>query len=506
MSSFDKSQSVYERKLARQRQLELMEAAVGGADDSDDSDDDDDALTTRKSGADQVSTQAMENARRFLWDEDEDEENTPTMGDISITGTAAMFSSKEYVIDQSVNLMDPSQSHARAPPNKASFMASAFGNKKYNPDRFNDASASGESEEYISKRRRGNRLNPVHAACLSTYQVMVGGCALCFESIWSPAGKRMMFLILAIGVSVIGIILLADQPKGTPPSGPSSGDTRYDALQKRVASISDFDDLTTEGTAQYNALDWLANYDPAKITAENEHTLGRYALAVFFFSTSGKPSGKGTPESNWASSKNWMTGSGFCIWEGVECIDDDGKPDTPMDANGDVISLELTQNSMTGTIPSEVQTLSTLENLDLTENELVGTLPSELALIPTLKNILLRNNKIRGSIPTEFGGILFLNDLVLGENHMTGTVPPLGKNLRAMGLDKNKFTGGIPDLSGMTSLEIMYFDENRMDGTLPESMSQCTELADVRLRMNAFAGTNVGCLSTNCAHVFLSAH
>ena len=93
-SSLEKSQSQFERKQARQKQLEMMEAAASG---------NVPAAPERSilPGANNAPAGAIESARRFLWDEDE-EDGGATRHNRAYANTSKHM---DHANDQSVNLM-----------------------------------------------------------------------------------------------------------------------------------------------------------------------------------------------------------------------------------------------------------------------------------------------------------------------------------------------------------------------------------------------------------------
>ena len=56
-------------------------------------------------------------------------------------------------------------------------------------------------------------------------------------------------------------------------------------------------------------------------------------------------------------------------------------------------------------------------------NELTGNIPSEIASITTLTKLLLCNNNLTGSIPSEFAFLTALLEIHLCDNELTGTIP-----------------------------------------------------------------------------------
>ncbi len=67
-------------------------------------------------------------------------------------------------------------------------------------------------------------------------------------------------------------------------------------------------------------------------------------------------------------------------------------------------SLDLASNAMTGTLAELLAKidLTLMESLSLSDNELSGPIPSELGLAENLGNLTLYNNQLSGEIPSEF--------------------------------------------------------------------------------------------------------
>jgi Leucine-rich repeat (LRR) protein len=68
---------------------------------------------------------------------------------------------------------------------------------------------------------------------------------------------------------------------------------------------------------------------------------------------------------------------------------------------GQVNGIHLPNNGLKGTIPSEIQYLSTLRILDLSDNpDLVGTIPRKIGALTNLNEIRLSQTSLSGSIPS----------------------------------------------------------------------------------------------------------
>ena len=95
-----------------------------------------------------------------------------------------------------------------------------------------------------------------------------------------------------------------------------------------------------------------------------------------------------TGGANWEDNSNWPSNRPFREWYGVT-----------NDAEGRVIGLYLWENQLSGSIPSGLGDLSSLEWLYLHNNQMTGSIPSELGNLSNLRALFLRNNQLTGCIP-----------------------------------------------------------------------------------------------------------
>ncbi|MCK7474172.1 MAG: hypothetical protein MZV49_12985 [Rhodopseudomonas palustris] len=92
-----------------------------------------------------------------------------------------------------------------------------------------------------------------------------------------------------------------------------------------------------------------------------------------------------------------------------------------------------------------------IQEIRLGSNNLTGTLPSELGDLPSLEILHLQSNTLSGAIPTEFGALIALEELQLNANQFTGSIPSQLGNLTALeilDLSSNTLTGSIPRVIG----------------------------------------------------------
>ena len=85
--------------------------------------------------------------------------------------------------------------------------------------------------------------------------------------------------------------------------------------------------------------------------------------------------------------------------------------------------LDLTLNQLTGSIPSEIGNLRSVNKLILNQNQLTGSIPPEISELNYLNQLDLSYNQLTGSIPPEIGNLPRLYNLKLSYNQLTGDVP-----------------------------------------------------------------------------------
>lgn len=138
----------------------------------------------------------------------------------------------------------------------------------------------------------------------------------------------------------------------------------------------------------------------------------------------------------WKTRTNWLNESvGLEYWHGVKCNG----------ATGEIIQLWLEQNSLSGTIPPQLGSLTALQFLSLTSSpKLAGSIPPALGKLTALHGLSLMENTLSGSIPTQVGNLTALKTLELWSNQLTGSIPVTIANvlgLTMLGLGLNQISG-----------------------------------------------------------------
>ncbi|CAJ1943607.1 unnamed protein product [Cylindrotheca closterium] len=128
-------------------------------------------------------------------------------------------------------------------------------------------------------------------------------------------------------------------------------------------------------------------------------------------------------------------------------------------------ALALASNRLTGPIPKEILGLQ-LTGLWIDDNEITGTVSSLFGAMP-LVTLSLSVNRFSGTLPQTLFNISTLSSFNLAYNRITGSIPEVGDlNLNTLWLNDNQMTGSVPaDLTVLGNCSLA--NNNFTDGTAP---------------------------------------
>ncbi|OEL33972.1 putative LRR receptor-like serine/threonine-protein kinase [Dichanthelium oligosanthes] len=89
----------------------------------------------------------------------------------------------------------------------------------------------------------------------------------------------------------------------------------------------------------------------------------------------------------------------------------------------ELVSLDLSNNNLSGSIPPEVGNLSKLEIWHFNNNNLSGSFPHELSLLRNLQSLWMFDNYIEGPIPESIQNLTNLTDLRIYGMKLQGPIP-----------------------------------------------------------------------------------
>ncbi|CAI5941320.1 unnamed protein product [Closterium sp. NIES-64] len=134
-------------------------------------------------------------------------------------------------------------------------------------------------------------------------------------------------------------------------------------------------------------------------------------------------------------------------------------------------SSNVARNNFSGSLPTSIYTLTSLQEMDVSENSLTGSLPLSASALSGLQMLNMVNNRFSGELPTTLGNLTSLTRVELGRNYFTGSLPTsLGQltALISLGLQGNTLGGSIPSqLGALISLNTLDVSNNQFWGALP---------------------------------------
>nr|POE99268.1 mdis1-interacting receptor like kinase 2 [Quercus suber] len=299
--------------------------------------------------------------------------------------------------------------------------------------------------------------------------------------------------------------------------------------------------LVSSSQYAYSSSVTLASFSA---NAENEVARGKEAKALLKWKASLEIENQ-SPLSSWS-------GSNPCNWTGISCKKP-GSAVTFLNLSSygvkgtlhnlsfvsfpNLLGLDLSNNSLHGTIPSNIGNLSKLSHLDFSANQFTGTIPFEIGLLVTLpsfsanaENEVAQGKEAKallkwkasleienqsplsswsGSNPCNWTGIsckkpgsavTFLN---LSSYGVKGTLHNLSfvsfPNLLGLDLSNNSLHGNIPsNIVNLSKLSHLDFSANQFTGTIPfeigllgtipPEINNLTHLKFLQLSYNQFTG------------------
>ncbi|KAL5577733.1 hypothetical protein UlMin_019432 [Ulmus minor] len=104
-----------------------------------------------------------------------------------------------------------------------------------------------------------------------------------------------------------------------------------------------------------------------------------------------------------------------------------GKTVYTFSSNGSMIYLDLSYNSLSGTIPEKLGVMSYLQVLNLGHNDLTGNIPDSFGGLKAVGVLDISHNNLQGFVPGSLATLTFLSDLDVSNNNLTGPIPSGGQ-------------------------------------------------------------------------------
>jgi hypothetical protein len=189
------------------------------------------------------------------------------------------------------------------------------------------------------------------------------------------------------------------------PQSPTSTPTSFLSSQvlELVRSVSAVPDhLEDTATAEGKAVHWMRTVDRLTSTTR---VVQRYAVVTMVFSLN--------MLSDDEEDNILVPTTDECTWTGVTC-----------DTNDMVTAIRWPGRQRLGRLPADIGLLSSsLVTLDLSENMVAGTIPSGLYALTQLQYLFLQNNLLTGTLSSQIGDLSALRKIFLGSNTLIGSIP-----------------------------------------------------------------------------------
>ncbi|OVA19167.1 Protein kinase domain [Macleaya cordata] len=220
-------------------------------------------------------------------------------------------------------------------------------------------------------------------------------------------------------------------------------------------------------------------------------TIGSLQKLVFLSLNSNSFSGSIPPSIGKLSNLYWLDLADNKLTGSIPVSDGD----TPgLDLLTQTRHFHFGKNQLSGTIPPQLFSSDmTLIHVLFEGNQLTGSIPSTLGFVTSLEVLRLDRNSLNGAIPSNLNNLKSISEMYLSNNYLTGSVPNLtGMNLlNYVDLSNNSFdaSNSPPWFSTLQSLTTLVMENTKLQGELPQTLFTLPQLQTLILRNNKLNGT-----------------
>ncbi|KAJ4718554.1 putative Leucine-rich receptor-like kinase family protein [Melia azedarach] len=176
-------------------------------------------------------------------------------------------------------------------------------------------------------------------------------------------------------------------------------------------------------------------------------------------------------------------------------------------------NIDISRNNLTtaSIYPWLFNISSNLNDLALSFNLLQGSIPDAFRQMMSLRSLSLSGNEFEDGIPKFFANMCSVDFFDISFNKFEGQLSEYIQNLSCgciknsleqLYLDHNQITGSMPHLSRFSSLTDLSLSQNRLNGTIVNSIGQLLNLQHLDLRENSLEGVISEALFSNLSNLW----
>jgi hypothetical protein len=187
---------------------------------------------------------------------------------------------------------------------------------------------------------------------------------------------------------------------------------------------------------------------------------------------------------------SWRLGTDCCSWEGITCS-------SMVSKDAMVTDVLLASKRLEGSISPALGRLPGLLRLNLSHNSLSGGLPSEVMSSGSIIILDVSFNSLGRILPLSppltTGLKLPLQVLNISSNKFSTELPSLDgmAHLITLSASNNRFSGHIPTnfCTNLPSLAVLELSYNQFSGSIPPGLGNCSRLRVLKVGHNNLCGT-----------------